>query len=70
METKKPVSRSLARRLFVVFVVTVLTFVCITPAEAATPQKTVNASATLFLTVKGLQHNVVIQNFYIGSTYL
>ncbi|HHT53424.1 MAG TPA: hypothetical protein GX011_00615 [Clostridiales bacterium] len=70
MEVKKPVSRALSRRFFIVFIVAVLTVVCVTPAEAATPQKTVNASATLFLTVKGLQHNVVIQNFYIGSTYL
>ena len=52
MEVKKPVSRALSRRFFIVFIVAVLTVVCVTPAEAATPQKTVNASATLFLTVK------------------
>lgn len=39
-------------------------------ASAATPGKTVNASATLAYTVKNLNHNLAIQKFYIASTYL
>ncbi|MHA6481743.1 hypothetical protein ACX1C1_07545 [Paenibacillus sp. strain BS8-2] len=40
------------------------------PVFAATPQKTVNASATLAYNLKGLQHNVAVQKAYIGSTYI
>ncbi|MDD9269222.1 helveticin J family class III bacteriocin [Paenibacillus sp. GCM10023248] len=40
------------------------------PAFAATPQKTVNASATLAYNLKGLKHNVAVQKAYIASTYL
>jgi hypothetical protein len=40
------------------------------PALAATPQKTVNASATLAYNILGLNHNKVVQKAYLGSTYL
>ncbi|GIO90010.1 phage baseplate protein [Paenibacillus lactis] len=40
------------------------------PAFAATPEKTVNASATLAYNLKGLQHNVVVQKAYIASKYI
>lgn len=40
------------------------------PVFAATPQKTVNASATLAYNLKGLQHNVAVQKAYIASTYV
>ncbi|NOU74900.1 hypothetical protein GC098_26520 [Paenibacillus sp. LMG 31458] len=40
------------------------------PVFAATPQKTVNASATLAYNLKGLNHNVAVQKAYIASTYL
>lgn len=39
-------------------------------ASAATPVRTVNASATLAYNIKGLNHNLACQNFYIASTYL
>ncbi|ULL17111.1 hypothetical protein DVH26_23305 [Paenibacillus sp. H1-7] len=40
------------------------------PVFAATPGKTVNASATLAYNLKGLKHNVAIQKAYIASTYV
>ncbi|MBM7566287.1 hypothetical protein JOC55_003238 [Paenibacillus sacheonensis] len=40
------------------------------PAFAATPGKTVNASATLAYNLKGLHHNLAVQKAYIASTYL
>lgn len=40
------------------------------PAIAATPGKTVSASATLAYNLKGLKHNVAVQKAYIASTYL
>ncbi|MBI5382133.1 MAG: hypothetical protein HZA31_09570 [Opitutae bacterium] len=40
------------------------------PVSAATPAKTVNASATLAYNVLSLNHNLAIQKFYIASTYL
>lgn len=40
------------------------------PAFAATPQNTVNASATLAYNLKGLNHNVAVQKAYIASTYV
>jgi hypothetical protein len=40
------------------------------PAIAATPQKTVNASATLAYNLKGLNHNVAVQKAYIASSYV
>lgn len=39
-------------------------------ASAATPLKTVNASATLAYTIKSLPHNLAIQKAYIASTYV
>ncbi|MGG1550154.1 hypothetical protein [Paenibacillus ferrarius] len=40
------------------------------PAFAATPEKTVNASATLAYNLKGLNHNAAVQKAYIASTYV
>lgn len=37
---------------------------------AATPEKTVNASATLAYNLKGLNHNVAVQKAYIADKYL
>lgn len=39
-------------------------------ATAATPGKTVNASATLAYNIKSLPHNLAIQKSYIASTYV
>ncbi|UQZ83694.1 hypothetical protein SK3146_02901 [Paenibacillus konkukensis] len=44
--------------------------VAVLPAFAATPAKTVNASATLAYNLKGLKHNLAVQKAYIASTYL
>ncbi|CAG7651839.1 hypothetical protein PAESOLCIP111_06402 [Paenibacillus solanacearum] len=49
---------------FLVMAMTVL------PVYAATPAKTVNASATLAYNLKGLNHNVAVQKAYIASTYV
>ncbi|CAG7607910.1 hypothetical protein PAESOLCIP111_01007 [Paenibacillus solanacearum] len=40
------------------------------PVYAATPAKTVSASATLAYNLKGLNHNVAVQKAYIASTYV
>ncbi|KRE59903.1 helveticin J family class III bacteriocin [Paenibacillus sp. Soil750] len=40
------------------------------PVFAATPQNTLNASATLAYNLKGLNHNLAVQKAYIASTYL
>lgn len=40
------------------------------PVSAATPEKTVNASATLAYNLKGLKHNLAVQKAYIASTYV
>ncbi|NIK71344.1 helveticin J family class III bacteriocin [Paenibacillus sp. BK720] len=40
------------------------------PAFAASPGKTVNASATLAYSLKGLNHNLAVQKTYIASKYL
>lgn len=40
------------------------------PSFAATPEKTVNATATLAYNLKGLKHNVVVQKAYIADKYL
>lgn len=40
------------------------------PVFAATPAKTVNASATLAYNLKGLNHNLAVQKAYIASKYL
>lgn len=40
------------------------------PVSAATPGKTVKASATLAYNLKGLKHNVAVQKAYIASTYV
>ncbi|WP_054955143.1 helveticin J family class III bacteriocin [Paenibacillus dakarensis] len=40
------------------------------PAFAASPGKTVNASATLAYNLKGLKHNVAVQKAYIADKYV
>ncbi|WP_282937217.1 helveticin J family class III bacteriocin [Paenibacillus sp. RC67] len=40
------------------------------PVFAESPQKTVNASATLAYNLKELNHNLAVQKAYIASTYL
>ncbi|WP_442600487.1 hypothetical protein [Paenibacillus sp. KN14-4R] len=40
------------------------------PVSAATPENTVNASATLAYNLKGLKHNLAVQKAYIASTYV
>jgi len=40
------------------------------PVFAATPQKTVNATATLQFNILGLVFNKAVQKAYLGSTYL
>ncbi|WP_429309444.1 hypothetical protein [Paenibacillus mucilaginosus] len=40
------------------------------PAQAAAPEKTVNASALLAYNLKGLKHNVAVQKAYIASKYV
>ncbi|WP_434481739.1 hypothetical protein [Paenibacillus glycanilyticus] len=42
----------------------------VVPAFAASPGKTVNASATLAYSLKGLRHNLAVQKAYIASKYL
>ncbi|WP_054955123.1 phage baseplate protein [Paenibacillus dakarensis] len=44
--------------------------ISVLPAAAATPEKTVNASATLAFNLKGLAHNVVVQKAYIADKYV
>ena len=52
-------------------VVAILIFgMSVLPAFAATPEKTVNASATLAYNLKGLNHNVAVQKAYIADKYL
>lgn len=69
-EKKNPGSRKSLRKFFAFLMAFLMTAFCVIPADAATPNQTVSASATKLLTVKGLQHNVVIQGFYVASTYL
>src|SRR4051812_2612238 len=52
------------------FVFTAIVLALSTFASAATPGKTVNASATLAYNIKSLHHNLAIQKFYIASTYV
>lgn len=52
------------------FVVTAIALGLSGSASAATPGKTVNASATLAYSVKSLNHNLAIQKSYIASTYV
>ncbi|MGW8821809.1 hypothetical protein ACWGNU_06785 [Paenibacillus lautus] len=58
-------------KLLTSFILAMLIF-CMSglPAFAATPEKTVNASATLAYNLKGLQHNVAVQKAYIADKYL
>ncbi|MBB6731595.1 helveticin J family class III bacteriocin [Cohnella zeiphila] len=58
-------------KLFASFVLAAIMFgTVVLPAFAATPGKTVNASATLAYSLKGLHHNLAVQKAYIASKYL
>jgi hypothetical protein len=58
-------------KLLTIVVLTILIWgMSVLPIYAATPVKTVNASATLAYNLKGLNHNVAVQKVYIASTYL
>lgn len=65
---------SLTRRqvkCMVSVILAILVFVMsVMPVFAATPEKTVNASATLAYNLKGLNHNVAVQKAYIADKYL
>lgn len=63
------IKRRSKRFTSVVFAIVILGM-SVLPVFAATPSKTVNASATLAYNIKGLNHNLAIQKFYIASTYL
>ncbi|WP_010268140.1 helveticin J family class III bacteriocin [Paenibacillus senegalensis] len=59
------------KRLLTAFVLAIiLSGMTVLPVFAATPEKTVNASATLAYNLKGLPFNVVVQKAYIASTYI
>lgn len=58
-------------KIFAAAVLAMLLFgTTVLPAVAATPGKTVNASATLAYNLKGLNHNLAVQKAYIASKYL
>ncbi|GAK42839.1 hypothetical protein TCA2_5332 [Paenibacillus sp. TCA20] len=52
------------------FLACIMFSMTVLPAQAASPQKTVNASAKLAYNLKGLKHNVVVQKAYIADKYL
>ncbi|MDT8975718.1 helveticin J family class III bacteriocin [Paenibacillus sp. chi10] len=58
-------------KMFTSVVLAILIFgMSVLPAFAATPGKTVSASATLAYNLKGLNHNVAVQKAYIADKYL
>jgi len=63
----------LSKRLKVlssIALILLISLMSVLPAFAATPQRTVNASATLAYNLKGLVHNVAVQKAYIASKYI
>lgn len=59
------------KKIVASFALAILLFgITVLPVFAATPEKTVNASATLAYNLKGLPYNVVVQKAYIASTYI
>ncbi|MFC4099092.1 phage baseplate protein [Paenibacillus xanthanilyticus] len=70
-QNQKPGARRRPIKFAASLVLAMLMFgMSVIPAIAATPAKTVNASATLAYNLKGLKHNVAVQKAYIASTYL
>lgn len=65
---------SLKKRPFKLLTSVLLSFLIsimsVIPGFAATPQKTVNASAALAYNLLGLNHNLAVQKAYIASTYI
>ncbi|MGE7826769.1 hypothetical protein [Paenibacillus sp. NPDC093718] len=65
---------ALSKMSFKIFTSVILAFLLfITPvlqADAASPGKTVNASAKLAYNLKGLKHNVAVQKAYIADKYI
>lgn len=72
MDHVLPVRRRTRPFLFLVsFMLAVLAYgMTSMPAWAAAPGKTVNASATLAFTLKGLKHNAAVQKAYIATKYV
>lgn len=64
------VTRLKSRLLTSVCLAVLIFGMTVMPVFAATPVKTVNASATLAYNLKGLNHNLAVQKAYIASTYL
>ncbi|TYP74505.1 helveticin J family class III bacteriocin [Paenibacillus methanolicus] len=70
-QNQKPGARRRPIKFAASLVLAMLMFgMSVIPAIAATPAKTINASATLAYNLKGLKHNVAVQKAYIASTYL
>ena len=61
--------RSLCLLLFMAMLMSCVPFVPMVSA-AASPNSSVSKSATLAWTLKGLNHSLVVQNFYIGEQYM
>ena len=58
-------------KIFTSIVLAILLFIMsVLPAAAASPGKTVNASAKLAYNLKGLKHNVAVQKAYIADKYI
>jgi hypothetical protein len=53
-----------------VFLAVLIFGMSVLPVFAATPEKSVNASAKLAFNLKGLNHNLAVQKAYIASKYL
>ncbi|MBQ9833324.1 MAG: hypothetical protein IJO48_06295, partial [Clostridia bacterium] len=58
------------RVLSMIMIVVMLMLGTISTANAATPNSTVSAKATLAYTLKGLPLGRAIQNFYVATTYI
>ncbi|GIP03450.1 helveticin J family class III bacteriocin [Paenibacillus lautus] len=58
-------------KIFTSFVLAIILLIMpVLPAAAASPGKTVNASAKLAYNLKGLKHNVAVQKAYIADKYV
>lgn len=62
--------KSQLRILASVFLAILIFGMSVLPVFAASPERTVNASAKLAYNLKGLNHNLAVQKAYIASTYL
>lgn len=61
---------SVTKKIIAALMAVIMLSTCMVAVNAATPNSKVSTSGKLAYTLKGLKHNLVVQNYYIATNYI